>query len=121
MRGEFNGFAVLCYLPNRRELVMTALLTNSTLSVTRELAVKYGLEEAVLLGHLNEAVIIRGVTGRDGHAWAKLEGARLLKLFPFWNTADLQRLVQSLHNQQAIIVASPPISESNELIFRLVP
>ncbi|RMA82370.1 DnaT-like ssDNA-binding domain-containing protein [Umboniibacter marinipuniceus] len=100
---------------------MTALLTNSTISVARELAVKYGLEEAVLLSHLNEAVIIRGVKGKDGHAWVKLEGPRLLKLFPFWNTQDLQRIIQSLNNQSAIIVASPPVSESNELIYRLIP
>ena len=98
---------------------MTAQFTNETLSFKANDAARYGLEEAVLLSILHDAIRYRAINGRDANLWAKIESSRFALLTPFWQLTDVQRLIQNLVNQQAIVVGSPPVTESEALIFRL--
>lgn len=72
-------------------------------------AVKYGTEEAVILYHLRYWVATNQANGtnkRDGRVWSYNSYKGLAKLFPFFNEAKCRRLLDSLKDQGAILVAN---------------
>jgi len=98
---------------------MNPMHPNHLMAFSTEQAKKFGLEEAVMLALLEQATLVRGMRGRDGNLWCKLEQARLEQITPFWNLIDIQRLLQSLNQQGAIVVNSAPITTSGEVVYRL--
>jgi predicted transcriptional regulator len=70
-----------------------------------ELATKHGIEKAVLLHHLlfwqyrNEA---NGKNLKDGKTWTYNTGAAFAKLFPFWSTHKIYRLLRELEQEGLI-------------------
>lgn len=89
------------------------------IAFSSELAVQIGLEEAVMLSILKNALTMRGVQNKAGQIWCQLEQSRLEQLIPFWKPIDIQRIIQSLVQQQCLYIASAPYSDSKELVFRL--
>jgi len=94
-------------------------MADTTLFLHASDASLYGVEEAVFLTVLKDAIRFRSITGRDQNLWGKIEAERFNTLLPFWKLDDIQRLSQSLVNQGAIVVGSPPITEAEAMIFRL--
>lgn len=69
-------------------------------------AERYGVNEALVLSYLaywikkNEK---NGYMQQDGHAWTHSSLTRLNAQFPFWSRKTMQRVVDSLVKQGAII------------------
>lgn len=71
-----------------------------------ELARQYGLDEAVMLHHLAYWVQKNTLDGRnihDGRAWTYNSQESFQEWFPFWSRRQIQRVLKSLEEQQAII------------------
>ena len=70
-----------------------------------EMATKHGIEKAVLLHHLmfwqykNKA---NGKNERDGKTWTYNTGAAFAKIFPFWSTHKIYRLLRELEQEGLI-------------------
>lgn len=71
-----------------------------------ELAQKYGLDEAIMLHNLAYWVQKNTIDGRnihDGRAWTYNSQESFREWFPFWTRRQIQRVLKSLEDQQAII------------------
>jgi len=71
----------------------------------KELAIKYGLEEATLLHNFIFWIRLnrdKGHNFRDGRTWTYHSLEDLRKLFPFWTAGKLRRIVNSCVKQGAI-------------------
>ncbi len=81
------------------------------------LAATIGLEESVLLQHLNELFRHRAPDLRNGFAWLSIERQWLLQTLPFWSAVDLHRVSKSLADKGIILIGSPPLHESELFLF----
>lgn len=71
-----------------------------------ELAQQYGLDEAIMLHNLAYWVQKNTIDGRnihDGRAWTYNSQESFREWFPFWTRRQIQRVLKSLEDQQAII------------------
>lgn len=78
-------------------------------SFSVELAVKYGVEEAVLLQHLYFWIQKNAANQRhlhDGNYWTYNSARAFSVLFPFWSRQKIDRMIQSLREQGAILVGN---------------
>lgn len=74
-----------------------------------ELAVKYGVEEAVLLQHLSFWIQKNAANQKhfhDGQYWTYNSARAFSVLFPFWSRQKIDRMIQSLREQGAILVGN---------------
>ncbi|MEM6581192.1 MAG: DnaT-like ssDNA-binding domain-containing protein [Pseudomonadota bacterium] len=100
-------------------------MTDSSLVPERQLlfspglASTIGLNEAIMVQHLQGLLTHRQAKIRDGRAWLSIERAFLLQTLPFWSLEDLQRISRSLVDKGVILVSSPPLGESAYLTFAL--
>ncbi|KAA1188862.1 hypothetical protein F0M18_16790 [Pseudohalioglobus sediminis] len=83
------------------------------------LAATIGLEEAILLQHLQALFEHREAQLRDNFAWLRVERNFLLHTLPFWNAVDLHRITRSLVDKGVILVESPPLHSSEHLLFAI--
>ena len=83
------------------------------------LAQTIGLEEAILLQHLAELFRHREAQEHRGQAWLRVERSWLLETLPFWSAVDLHRVSRSLADKGLILMESPPLHESEVLVFAL--
>ena len=100
-------------------------MSNSSLVPERQLvfspglAATIGLEEAILLQHLQALFEHREPQLRDNFAWLSIEREYLLSSLPFWNAVDLHRITRSLADKGVILMDSPPLHSSEKLVFAL--
>jgi hypothetical protein len=97
----------------------SSLIPERQLVFSPGLAATVGLEEAVLLQQLGELLEHRQGSQRDGFDWFNVERQWLLDHLPFWTTLDLHRVCKSLVDKGIILVSSPPLHESEKLVFAL--
>jgi hypothetical protein len=83
------------------------------------LAATIGLEESILLQHLNELFQHRSPDVRNGFAWLSVERQWLQNTLPFWSAIDLHRISKSLADKGVILIGSPPLHESELFLFAL--
>ncbi len=83
------------------------------------LAATIGLEEAVLLQHLQQLFEHREAQERQNYAWLSIERAYLECTLPFWAPKDLQRITRSLADKGVLLIDSPPLTGSDTLVFAL--
>jgi len=83
------------------------------------LAATIGLEEAILLQHLQELFLHATPQLRQGFAWLSVEREFLLRTLPFWQPIDLHRITRSLVDKGVLLTESPPLHSSEHLIFAL--
>jgi hypothetical protein len=93
----------------------SSLIPEKHLVISPSLAATIGLEEAVMLHTLHEAFSHRQTENKNCYRWLTLDQNSLLELLPFWNVADLQRIINSLRDKGVILVESAPLSESGLL------
>lgn len=55
----------------------------------------------------------------QGRQWTQVERAQLLRLLPFWDSAELQRVCQSLCDKGIILIESPPLTHHQQLFFAM--
>ncbi len=100
-------------------------MSNSSLIPERQLvfspglAATIGLEEAILLQHLQECLEHGTPDVRGGFAWLTVARDALERSLPFFTPEDLQRVSRALADKGIILVESPPISRGTALVFAL--
>jgi len=96
---------------------MSSLIPERTIVISPSLAATIGLEEAVLLQTLSAIINYQTVSPADG--WHRVETTRLLTLCPFWPVEQLQRVCKALTDKGIVRIDSPPLTQCDELKFRL--
>jgi hypothetical protein len=81
------------------------------------LAETIGLEEAILLQHLQQLFEHQSPQVRDGYAWLRVERAFLLRTLPFWSAEDLHRISRNLADKGVLLVNSAPLHTTEHLVF----
>ena len=94
-----------------------SLIPERQLLFSPVLAATIGLEEAILLQHLQQAFDHQQPQLRRGYAWLRVERAFLLRTLPFWDTEDLHRISRSLADKGVILIDSAPLLTADHLIF----
>ncbi len=83
------------------------------------LAATIGLEEAILLQHLQPLFEHHSPQIRNGHAWLSIERSFLLRTLPFWSAEDLHRISRSLADKGVLLLDSPPLHTAERLVFAM--
>lgn len=94
---------------------MSSLIPEQALIVSPQLAATIGLEEALLLGVLNELQ-----QHRPGE-WCQGTPDWLHRRLPFWQAADVARISQHLQAQGILRLDGAPFDGSRPLLFSLAP
>ena len=97
----------------------SSLVPERQLVFSPGLAATIGLEEAVLLQHLQQLFEHHRPHLRHGFAWLSVERAFLLRTLPFWNAEDLHRISRNLADQGVLLIDSPPLHSAEQLVFAL--
>ena len=97
----------------------SSLVPERQLVFSPGLASTIGLEEAVLIQHLQELMLHRTPQLRQGFAWLSVEREFLLRTLPFWQPVDLHRITRSLVDKGVLLMESPPLHSAEKLIFAL--
>jgi hypothetical protein len=97
----------------------SSLVPERQLVFSPGLAATIGLEEAILLQHLQELLQHGTPQLQRGFAWLSVERAFLLRTLPFWQAIDLHRITRSLVDKGVLLMESPPIHTTEQLIFAL--
>ncbi len=91
----------------------STLIPDRHIVISPTLAATIGLEEAVLLQVLHDATQL---SPPDAH-WREIGTAELLRLLPFWDLRECQRVSASLRDKGIIAIASAPLDQSDRLQF----
>lgn len=92
-----------------------SLIPERPVIVSPSLAASIGLEEAILLQHL-EAVLALGMgETRDGYHWTTTQLCTLNQQLPFWTTAALRRILNNLVDLGMVLVKAMPKDENQTL------
>jgi len=97
----------------------SSLVPERQLVFSPGLAATIGLEEAILLQHLQAQFEQGNPQHRGGFAWLRVERDYLLRSLPFWSAIDLHRVLRSLVDKGVLLVESPPIHSEEHLVFAL--
>ena len=83
------------------------------------LAATIGLEEAILLQHLQALFDHQEAQLRQGLAWLQVSRDYLLGSLPCLSAEDLHRVSRSLADKGVLLIDSPPLLHSEHLLFAL--
>jgi len=97
----------------------SSLVPERQLVFSPGLAATIGLEEAILLQHLQELLLHGTPQLQRGFAWLSVEREFLLRTLPFWEAVDLHRITRALVDKGVILVESPPLHSCERLLFAL--
>ena len=95
----------------------SSLIPERQLVFSPGLAATIGLEETILLQHLQQFFDHHSPQVRNGFAWLSIERELLLHTLPFWSAEDLQRISRSLVDKGVLLVESPPLHTAQHLVF----
>ena len=95
----------------------SSLIPEKPILVYPSLAATVGLDEAVMLSTLADLVAHASGVTNNGYQWYVLERNTLQHALPFWDIRDLQRVSTNLREKGVIIIASPPIAQSEQFKF----
>ncbi|MGB1372350.1 MAG: DnaT-like ssDNA-binding domain-containing protein [Aequoribacter sp.] len=95
----------------------SSLLPETSMVFSPALAATIGLEEAILLQQLDALTQhLDGHTQR-GFKWFTLPRQQLLNHCGFWTSGDLHRISRNLVEKAVILIDSPPLHSSDQLVF----
>lgn len=94
-----------------------SLLPERQLLFSPMLAATIGLEEAILLQHLQQVFEHQTPQLRRGYAWFSLERGFLLRTLPFWTVEDLHRISRNLVDKGILLIDTPPLLTTEQLVF----
>ncbi len=97
----------------------SSLVPERQLVFSPALAATIGLEEAVMLQHLQQRFDHDPGQLRDGYCWLRVERQWLEQTLPFWNPVDLHRITKSLADKGLIFLDSPPLHSGDHLLFAI--
>ena len=97
----------------------SSLIPEHQLVFSPGLAATIGLEETILLQHLQALFAHHEAEIRDNHAWINISRDYLLRSLPFWNSEDLNRISRSLVDKGVLLIGSPPLLGCEHLLFAI--
>ena len=97
----------------------SSLIPERQLTFSPGLAATIGLEETILLQHLQALFEHQASEVRDNHAWLNISRSYLMRTLPFWSAEDLGRISRSLVDKGVLLVGSPPLHDSEHLLFAI--
>jgi hypothetical protein len=97
----------------------SSLLHERPLVISPTLAATIGLEEAVMLQLLHELTQLPVMRDSMAEGWHEVSKEDLLRLLPFWNERDCQRITTSLREMGVLSIDSPPLEQTDCLRFCL--
>jgi len=71
------------------------------------------------LQHLQQVFEHQRPDIRKGYAWFSRERSFLLRTLPFWTVEDLHRISRSLVDKGILLIETPPLLTSEQLVFAL--
>jgi hypothetical protein len=95
----------------------SSLIPERQLIFSPGLAATIGLEEAILLQHLQALFEHHSAHIRDNLAWLSVERDFLLLALPFWDAEDLHRISRNLVDKGVLLIDSPPLHTTERLLF----
>ncbi|MFT4519902.1 MAG: hypothetical protein ACI9JM_002301 [Halioglobus sp.] len=95
----------------------SSLIPERQLVFSPGLAATIGLEEAILLQHLQQLFEVHSPQIRKGFAWLCIERSYLQQTLPFWSIEELHRISRSLVDKGVLLMDSPPLLSSEQMIF----
>ena len=97
----------------------SSLIPERQLLFSPGLAATIGLEEAILLQHLQVLFEHHSPQLKDGYAWLSVERDFLLRTLPFWSAEDLHRISRNLVDKGVLLINSPPLHTTERLVFAI--
>ena len=97
----------------------SSLIPERQLLFSPGLAATIGLEEAILLQHLQVLFEHHSPQLKDGYAWLSVERDFLLRTLPFWSAEDLHRISRNLVDKGVLLINSPPLHTTDRLVFAI--
>jgi hypothetical protein len=94
-----------------------SLIPERQLLFSPVLAATIGLEEAILLQHLQQVFEHHSPQLRNGYSWFSIERAFLLRTLPFWTVEELHRISRALVDKGILLIDTPPLLTSEQLTF----
>jgi DnaT DNA-binding domain len=94
-----------------------SLIPERQLLFSPVLAATIGLEEAILLQHLQQIFEHQNPQLRKGYAWFSIERSFLLRTLPFWTVEDLHRISRSLVDKGILLIDTPPLLTTEHLVL----
>jgi hypothetical protein len=95
----------------------STLIQEQHLVIPTTLAATIGLEEAVMLQIMADCLKHRPTEIRDGASWVNLHINDALKLMPFWNEEQIERISRHLQNLGIIHLHPHSLMQSRQLVF----
>ena len=95
----------------------SSLIPERQLVFSPELAATIGLEEAIMLQHLQLSFDHLTPQLRGGLAYYAISRNHLERTLPFWTVEDLHRVTRSLADKGVLLIESPPLLASEQLVF----
>ena len=89
-----------------------SLIPERPIIVSPSLAASIGLEEAILLQHLEAVLALGAGETRDGYHWTSTQLNTLTEQLPFWTAAALRRILNNLIDLGMVLVQTVPTDES---------
>ena len=96
---------------------MPSFLPERPLQFQATLAATLGLEEAVLVGVLQNFYRSQPRQPRNGFNWVTVDAGVLLEQVPFWTEADIQRICTRLHEVGLLLFSGAGFSASQPFVF----
>ena len=103
--------ATLHRLAQTTQLMTESLIPERPIIVSPSLAASIGLEEAILLQHLEALLALGPRDMRDAYYWTHTSLQTLKQQLPFWTSPALRRILHKLHDLGLILVNNMPTSE----------
>ena len=94
-----------------------SLIPERQLLFSPVLAATIGLEEAILLQHLQQVFEHHSPQLRNGYSLFSIERAFLLRTLPFWTVEELHRISRALVDKGILLIDTPPLLTSEQLTF----
>ena len=85
-----------------------SLIPERPVIVSPSLAASIGLEEAILLQHLDSISVLGKVQQRDHFLWISTTLAQQAEQLPFWKPAAIRRILHSLVDLGILLVDKMP-------------
>ena len=74
-----------------------------------QLAIKYGVDEAIMLNHIMYWIASNQLNGRNysiDRTWTYYTLEGFTEIFPYWSYSQIRRIIKSLINQDVIITGN---------------
>ena len=93
----------------------TSLIPERAIVVSPSLATSIGLEEAILLQHIETAIQLGDTRQRADYQWGRTSLQRLSQQLPFWSSSAVRRILHNLMDLGLVLIDDFPRDENHTI------